>query len=100
MVVHVSETEASSNLAKEVGLLKKPIMVCKDVGDFEEYLIDGQNAILMEKEDPSANLERNINEIYDRKMNISNLGEKLHATVVTRFSIKTIISEYNKFNVE
>ncbi|RYZ27422.1 MAG: glycosyltransferase, partial [Chitinophagaceae bacterium] len=39
LLVHPSATEASSSLVKEFGLMKKPVIVCSGVGDFDQYII-------------------------------------------------------------
>lgn len=100
LIVHVSESEASSNLAKEVGLLKKPIVVCRDVGDFDEYLVNNVNSLLINKNDPQSDLKKLVTDIYHKKINISKLGEELNKTVLNRFSIQNIIKEYNTLNVK
>jgi hypothetical protein len=35
--VHLSESEAGNNVVKEFALLGKPSIICKNVGDFEDY---------------------------------------------------------------
>lgn len=98
IVVHVSESEASSNLAKEVGLLKKPLIVCKDVGDFDEYLIDKVNSLMIDKNVSTVYLENLLLRIYYDKSIISDLGENLYNTVIERFSVQNIIDQYKQFN--
>jgi glycosyltransferase involved in cell wall biosynthesis len=100
LVVHVSESEASSSLAKETGLVKKPLLVCKDVGDFDEYLVDSINSILINKEDPMVNLENVLVGIYEDKISIEKLGEELYKTIIERFSIQNILKEYDLLNVK
>lgn len=97
-VVHVSESEASSNLAKEVGLLKKPLILCHDVGDFSEYLSDGVNAKLVNKEHPGAELESLLTTFYSDRGIMHGLGENLRETVLERFSLEKILGEYDKFH--
>jgi glycosyltransferase involved in cell wall biosynthesis len=100
VVVHVSESEASSNLAKEVGLLNKPLVVCSDVGDFDEYLVNGVNSLIVDKNNVTEEIEKLIIAIYnDRKM-VEGLGQKLHNTVFERFSIDNIINQYNQFHTK
>jgi glycosyltransferase involved in cell wall biosynthesis len=100
MVVHVSESEASNNFAKEVGLLKKPLIICNDVGDFDEYLLNMHNAIIIDKNNPSPQLENTISAIYRKDISINKLGEELYKTVISRFSIKNLINEYDQLNAE
>ena len=100
LVVHVSESEASSSLAKETGLVMKPLLVCKNVGDFDEYLINDVNSILINKENPALELETVLTGIYEGKINIEKLGKELHKTIIERFSIQTILKEYDLINVK
>lgn len=99
LVVHVSESEASSSLAKEAGLVKRPLLVCRNVGDFDEYLINNVNSILINKENPMPELETIFTGIYERKINIEKLGEELYKTIIERFSIQNILKEYDSINV-
>lgn len=100
VVVHVSESEASSNLAKEVGLLNKPLIVCSGVGDFDEYLINRVNSLIIDKNNVTEQLEKLIISIYNDEKIIEGLGKKLHDTVFERFSIENIISQYNQFHTK
>jgi glycosyltransferase involved in cell wall biosynthesis len=100
LVIHISESEASSNFVKEVGLLKKPIIVCHDVGDFDEYLVHKINSIIINKTNPKMELENLIANIYLGTEGISELGENLHQTVLKRFSLMNIIKAYDQFHVE
>ncbi len=98
LVIHVSESEASSNFVKEVGYLKKPIVVCKNVGDFDEYLVNKSNAFLINKEDPAPELESILRNCYEHKGELMELGNKLFEDVMARFSIENIISDYDQLN--
>jgi L-malate glycosyltransferase len=97
-VVHVSQSEASSNLAKEVGLLKKPLILCHDVGDFSEYLEDGVHVKFVSKEDPSAELEALLTQFYNDRSILGGLGENLSKVVHERFSLRHILAAYNQFH--
>jgi len=98
LIVHVSESEASSNFAKEVGLLKKPLLVCRDVGDFDEYLVHGVNALVIDKVNTDGPLEDALLAVYERKLAIDKLGENLYGSVMERFSIQRLIREYDQVN--
>ena len=98
LIVHVSESEASSNLAKEVGLLKKPLLVCHDVGDFDEYLIHTINSLLINKENAEAELEVLLRAIYKKELTIGQLGKNLYKVIFERFSIVNLLPEYTAFH--
>ena len=48
----LSESEASNSAVKEAALLRKPAIVCKGVGDFEDYIQNGRNSFLVDKHFP------------------------------------------------
>lgn len=64
LLLHPSLTEASNNVVKEIGLLEKTVAVCRGVGDFDDYIIDGKNGYLMELEDPRIDIEKIIKKLY------------------------------------
>lgn len=96
MLIHLSYSEASSHVAKEAGYCKKPVLVCKDVGDFDEYLIHNQNAFIVDKENPLAETISHIKENYNNKEKLQRLGAALHDTIIQRFSIGTVSADYQK----
>ncbi len=98
LVVHVSESEASSSLAKEAGLVLKPLIVCRGVGDFDEYLVDGKNSILIPRSGFENELEDILNRVYKGEKDISLMGKELHQTILDRFSIQNIIKQYDIFH--
>jgi glycosyltransferase involved in cell wall biosynthesis len=59
LLIHPSLTEASNNVVKEMGLLQKGVAVCKDVGDFNEYICEGENGYFLD----ANNLERSLEEV-------------------------------------
>jgi len=98
IVVHVSASEASSNLAKEAGLCEKPIIVCKDVGDFDEYITDKVNGFLISSNNTEQELYDLLIELYQKPSHASGYGKALKQTVLKLFSIENIISEYSQFH--
>lgn len=98
IVVHVSESEASNSLIKEAGILKKAIVVCSDVGDFDEYLVNGKNALVLAKTNPGVELEEVLRKAYRSEVDKDLLGTNLCNTVIGRFSLPVIIKEYDKIN--
>jgi glycosyltransferase involved in cell wall biosynthesis len=86
LLVHPSYTEASSSMVKEFGLLKKPVIACEGVGDFDQYIISGENGFLVGDEEPAAQFEKYIKYIYDNPAEGKRLGEALHNKVLEVFS--------------
>lgn len=95
-VIHPSILESSCVTIKEAGLLNKPVVVCNDVGDFDEYIVHGENGFVV-----SSNPEALINETVDilgkyqgRKQDLIKIGEKLNETITSLFSIDNVIEQH------
>jgi glycosyltransferase involved in cell wall biosynthesis len=98
--VLISESEASNSVIKESGLQKKPVIVCRNVGDFNEYIENNVNGFVIDKENPAPELEKLLGNIYNNKVETASLGESLYRTVIDKFSIDNIIHQYDFFNSE
>ncbi|MEJ1239010.1 glycosyltransferase family 4 protein [Chryseolinea sp. T2] len=92
IVLHPSLLESSCVVIKEAGLLKKPVLLCKDVGDFNEYMIDGTNGFVADAE----NFANTAIEIISHKFwqNRPDIGENLHNTITRRFDIDNVLPQY------
>ena len=86
LLIHPSLTEASNNVVKEFGLLKKPVLVCEGVGDFDDYIEEGVNSYLMEIVKPENKIKEVITNIYNNPLLIDELGEKLKKKVIVEFA--------------
>jgi glycosyltransferase involved in cell wall biosynthesis len=85
MLIHPSLTEASNNVIKEIGYLKKAVSVCEDVGDFSDYIRDGENGYLMKRGQLKSDIERTIRDAYDHPDQLTAMGEKLREDVLRLF---------------
>lgn len=85
LIIHPSLTEASNNVIKEIGLMKKLVAVCKGVGDFDDYIQDGQNGYFMDIAKPEKDAERIIRLVYNQPQLVSQLGGNLKETILNRF---------------
>ena len=94
----LSESEASNSVIKEAGLVSKCVIVCKGVGDFEDYIVDGDSGFLIDKENPTSDLLKHLSDVYSHKVDIKRLGEKLHKSVLENFSIENVIEKYYILN--
>lgn len=86
MLVHPSLTEASNNVVKEMGLLEKAVAVCKNVGDFNDYLTEGHNGYFLDRENISQTIEMAIRDAYANPEKIKDFGRELKLDVVKHFS--------------
>jgi len=86
LLIHPSQTEASSSLVKEAGWVKKPVIVCSGVGDFDEYILHGQNGFLVQPPDEAGEFEKYIRYVYENPLEGKKIGEALHQKVLEEFS--------------
>jgi len=98
VVVHISASEASNNLVKEAALAEKCVIACRDVGDFDDYLVNMQNAILLSKEQTEGELLDVLGRIYRNEIETAALGSELKGRVLERYSIDRIIGQYDRFH--
>lgn len=86
VLLQPSLTDASNSVAKEMGLLEKIVVVTEGVGDYSDYIVDGENGFLI----PKFNLEETIKEIiksiYYKPNDYCLLGKRLKEQVIQRFS--------------
>ena len=86
ILMHPSMTEASSNVVKEMGLLQKAVAVCRNVGDFNDYIVEGKNGYFLENEDLPGSIERIIRDAYQHPGKLEQLGMALNKDVIRRFN--------------
>jgi glycosyltransferase involved in cell wall biosynthesis len=97
-VLHPSILESRCVTIKEAGLLNKPVVVCNDVGDFDDYIVHGVNVCVV-----SSNQEVFINETVDilvkyqgGEQDLNKIGERLNETITSLFSIENVIEQHNE----
>ncbi|MCR6637757.1 MAG: glycosyltransferase [Sporocytophaga sp.] len=98
VVFHPSVLDSSSVIVKESGLVKKPVIVCSGVGDFDDYVKSGENGVLVSKEDTVTGAVEFLKAFNLEKKNYTYLGENLFIDVMRLFSVEKILTEYNRFN--
>jgi glycosyltransferase involved in cell wall biosynthesis len=86
LLVHPSYTEASSSLVKEFGIMKKPVIVCSGVGDFDQYIDHMKNGLIVKPPDEKDEFEKYIQYIYDHPRAGEEMGKRLHDRVFEVFS--------------
>lgn len=86
LLIHPSLTEASNNVVKEMGLLEKAVAVCKDVGDFNDYICDQQNGFLMCRDAIQNEIEKVIRAAYHNEEKNKAMGKKLKTDILKMFS--------------
>lgn len=94
----LSEAEASNSVIKEAGLVNKCVIVCKQVGDFDDYIIDNESGLFMDKLHPSELLEKHLINLYNGLVDRNIMGRNLNQSVYNMFSIENVINEYAVLN--
>ena len=97
-LVHPSILESSCVIVKEAGLIERPVIVCKDVGDFDEYIFHKKNGFIVDPDHFADQAVACIMQSYKNKAGLANMGYQLNLEIIRHFSIENIIFEYNKLN--
>lgn len=97
-VLHPSVSEASCVVLKEAGLVRRPIIACRGVGDFDNIIESGTNGILVDRDKFSALaadlVAKNHNNDYRKE-----LGDSLYSTVMKLFKIEQVLPFYERFGI-
>ncbi len=94
LLLHLSETEASNSVVKEAALAGLPAIVCKNVGDFDDYIVNEVNGFLVDKTDPVPETVATIRKLYQDMERLKTIGQSAHDTVLKTFSITNVAAKY------
>jgi glycosyltransferase involved in cell wall biosynthesis len=94
LLLHPSIIEASNQVVRELGSLEKPVIACHGVGDFDEYIIPGENSFLVSKENTVSEMSDIIREYYYKKDELRQMGKRFRDTVLSKFSIGKVVDGY------
>jgi glycosyltransferase involved in cell wall biosynthesis len=94
LLLHPSFSEASNQVVKEAGFLFKPSIVCKDVGDFEEYIINGKNGWTVAKNEVVKQMEALVEKYYSNTDDLKKMGAEMHNTIIGNFPIDPVCEKY------
>ncbi|MCS7004718.1 MAG: glycosyltransferase family 4 protein [Cytophagales bacterium] len=86
LLLHPSLTEASNSVVKEMGMLAKLVVVCKGVGDFDDYIEHRKNGFLVSREHTHQEMKTIIKEVYQNPIAFQELGIRLRETVYQKFN--------------
>lgn len=96
ILLHPSISESSNQVVKEAGYLEKPSIVCSGVGDFDEYIVNGENGFLVSKENTVSEMTAIVREYYFKKDELKKMGTKLKQDVLQKFDIEKVVEQYLK----
>lgn len=85
LLIHPSLTEASNNVVKELGLLEKAVAVCKDVGDFNDYIRDNENGFFIDRGNLDDSMEKIIRKACMDKKGLLRMGIELRKDILRLF---------------
>jgi glycosyltransferase involved in cell wall biosynthesis len=88
--LHLSGTEASNNAAKEAGYCYRPSIVCKGVGDFEDYIENEISGYLVAKDDPVEQSVSILKELYNHPGKLKEMGQNIRRKVIDEFDIQNV----------
>jgi len=97
-VLHPSISEASCVSIKEAGLAQRPVIVCRGVGDFQEYITDFENGFLVDESNYIAEASEIIRHYRMECRKLQRMGEMLRDSVIRHFDIKNILPCYDSIN--
>lgn len=93
--IHFSITEASCTTVKEASIVGTPVIVCEEVGDFDQYINHRENGYLVSKSDPVNSTISLMRNIYANEQERLRVGSNLRKTVLSFFAIERAIPVYN-----
>ncbi|MEI9917925.1 MAG: glycosyltransferase [Bacteroidota bacterium] len=95
-LVHPSMLESSCVTVKEAALVKLPVIVCKHIGDFDDYIAPGKNGFAVDP-DVFASQAADVIERH-KSSDMSEITDALYEKVIELFHIKNVVSQYQKLN--
>ncbi len=96
MLLLLSYSEASSHAVKEAGICNKPVIVCKQVGDFEEYIVNYENSYLVNKENPIEETVVLLRHLSNNKNEIQAAGLRLYDAIEKTFGMENVKPQYQQ----
>lgn len=100
ILLHPSLQDSSSVIIKEAGLNAKTVLACKEIGDVQEYLVHHENALLVSTSDTTSEFCKQLKAVYGQTDQLQALGQALKHAVLERFTISTLLPEYNRIHLE
>jgi len=99
LVVHFSISEASNSAIKEAAITNTSVAVCADVGDFDDYILHGQNGFILGKQNPGPDFVSLVDAIVNKNFDLNAMGEALHRDVLRTFQVENVVGRYRDINV-
>lgn len=97
-LLHPSVSESSCVIVKEAAITNIPVIVCRNVGDFNEYIVHNQNAFLTNTDTFVDEATAIILNSRGNPVHLKFIANQLHLEVRKRFGIEHILEQYNELN--
>ncbi len=92
ILIHFSESESFGHVILEAALAKKTVIVCKNVGVFNNLIHHGINGYLVSKKYPINDTFKILNSLNKKK--IKQLGLKLHKSMIRKYNVNNYEKKY------
>ena len=90
LLIHPSIGEASNSVVKENAFVGKTAILCKNVGDFDDYIKDKENAFFIDPNNTGSELHMIITKIYNGEFDLYLMGNNLKKTILENFAINQV----------
>jgi len=97
-LIHPSVLDSSCVTVKEAGLSQLPAIVCRGIGDFEDYIIDEKNGFLVDAERFVEMAADVIVRYHSEKLHREKIGTNLKKSVLDLFNIDNVMAHYDLLN--
>jgi N-acetylgalactosamine-N,N'-diacetylbacillosaminyl-diphospho-undecaprenol 4-alpha-N-acetylgalactosaminyltransferase len=97
LLLHPSIEDSSSITIKEAALVNLPVIVCKDVGDFDEVIEHRVNGFLVDKDNFVTESVHLVNAYLKDREKFKQVAQNLIKTVKEKFSVNVNGPLYEKY---
>lgn len=98
LLIHPSCSEASNQVVKEAAWAGTPSLVCKGVGDFDEYLIHNKNALIVDTDNAESEICQTLKHYYHQpKQLLQQIAQQAKSDIVARFSTQNVMAQYQQW---
>ncbi len=97
--LHPSILDSSCVVIKEAGLVSKPVIVCRGVGDFDDYVVHKTNGLVVDRDKFVEESSLLIQKYHHNKKFLSELGEGLKKSVLELFDVEKVARQYDLLNL-
>lgn len=94
-LLHPSVSESSNQVVREASMGGTPSLLVQGVGDFDEYIINLENAFVVDRKNIAKNMAEVILRYKDQKILLKKMSNKLREDSEVRFNINQSMQLYS-----